>query len=1112
MKRTNFLVDEPSVVDEIGSHRSIAKQLGEIITAEAIGHSVAILGDWGSGKSTILNLMVDELSPSKGDDAPKTSGGVDLQLFMYDAWAHQGDPLRRSFLDDLMAALKLGESARTRLRRRIWNTDEETRTTSETVLRPHAKVLALLLALLPLSWAFLEVPAGNSSLASLFCYPRNWVAVGLMLPFLLYASFCWWVAKYGKPGLQDRVLGARDDGAEEDAPVQRPSLTSLIFQRVTGHVERKHTRSPADSVSEFRRVFKDALAAARSERPNLKLVIVVDNIDRLSGDHAREFWATMQTFFGDSGGLRERLERTGDLPIDPGYWLVTPFAPSVVAQAFGLPAQDVQAFIDKTFWLSLIVPPPITGSWRSFFIAQLRRAFPEHSSYELADVRELVDLSLSDGTSTPSPRALKLLVNSAVGIYRIHNGQIGLAPIAAYLLNKSKISGASIPEDMLSPAQMRICGPHWRTLLAAIHFGVSERDAAQLLLKDPIRKYVLEGSSDGLMALTIQPGFADALSRFIHLELFDAVERPLARIISAARAMGRVPSADFPDVDPLWHVLQDRLLSLSEWKEIESPVAEGLASLIDHADEKVVPELVSSIVSGLASIDVESLPGDESPSYSPRVSDWFTAAAVYIAPRIEGDRLIELPKSAWFTLNVLIGVAAEPLAVRSRILSSVPDAGLTDALTTKIAAGHLYGDMKPFHSLALERKSKIDWLAVLRAINARLQQSIDTTFEFDALFRLATSVLWSAGSPTLEMKALGLEKAIYPILSAKSPAQENAPILSTLLALDRPQKDDADFSTLMSSAGEELAGLLADLAVQHGTRTRTLRRFLADGAMPGLLLEVERVLIRRQERFTLSPEDFVTLLPAMRVGRDNLSIEEILTNTIEAGKLSHALIERGFDPGLSLLYASVMRANVSSPEFEAWLAKEIGALSAENWLSWLDGSSGEGAELLDAAAVLRERDRSFELKTSAADAAEKFLKAATVGASSSPDPQLLALLMTLLPRRKAGLSKRFFGWLQDQDQSTVLRGILLAAPTFPLPKGLSAERVLRSIAIPIIDGGSAEQHYWLLQSFEAGTFDPSKLSPESFEDLVSHVDSAQSKLPSASEVLATIGTRLANSV
>src|SRR5690606_11146468 len=60
---------------------------------------------------------------------------------------------------------------------------------------------------------------------------------------------------------------------------------------------------------------------------DLRIVIVIDNIDRIPAEEAREFWSTMQTFFSDGGGLRQ--------PRNMKYWLIAPFSVEALSFIFG---------------------------------------------------------------------------------------------------------------------------------------------------------------------------------------------------------------------------------------------------------------------------------------------------------------------------------------------------------------------------------------------------------------------------------------------------------------------------------------------------------------------------------------------------------------------------------------------------------------------------------------------------------------------------------------------------------------------------------------------------------------------------------------------------------
>ena len=96
---TRLLDDLPADSDEFGGHQKIAKALAQLVATEGGGRAVALTGPWGSGKSTIIELTRAELT--------KISAGNpdEYHVFVFDAWAHSGDPLRRAFLEGLIGEL-----------------------------------------------------------------------------------------------------------------------------------------------------------------------------------------------------------------------------------------------------------------------------------------------------------------------------------------------------------------------------------------------------------------------------------------------------------------------------------------------------------------------------------------------------------------------------------------------------------------------------------------------------------------------------------------------------------------------------------------------------------------------------------------------------------------------------------------------------------------------------------------------------------------------------------------------------------------------------------------------------------------------------------------------
>lgn len=618
----------PSGHDQLGGgYAAVADVLADYIETETRGGSIGLEGEWGTGKSNILFFLKKELEQ-------RCKKKVAFHTF--NAWEHEGDDLRRSFLEELNTNLNNGDTA---VANAIWEDREHVAEHTTRSIRPLAILLAILIALIPVYSAALGYldPKYVDSVKQISLLREGLEAVGVaqvgtvvrwlfgltlvpLVLILLCASYACIQGLFGIPWPK----GAFEQGAPKWKRMGQAliHMFSIVDTSATGTTKTDISRSPASSFDTFRRHLRSILQSARAKKT--KIVIAVDNIDRLAPASAQKFWASLAPFFEKAA-----VEEAGHLP--DGLFLVMPYAKSQLELIYGqsndlrvvregpeggyLKAPELREFadradgyIEKSFDIVLEVPKPIFGDWNKYLEERLCQSFPELVK-AIDDRERICHLYNYSGAWSTSPRQMNTFVNQLVLLRaqrnRIDDTPIHLTTLAAYILEKLGQLPVVGIHRLDSVKEASIVDQDYPTLFAAIYYGVPRESAAQAVLQQPIRDALYSsGNSERstLVDLIEVPSFGKIFEQEV------AGLAPLQRagadmIIHIAWHLEHGLSEAV--ADRVWGHLARSLVAAEKWPEYITILAKYVRLIAMHLNHESCRNFQAGVANKLSSLSNE---------------------------------------------------------------------------------------------------------------------------------------------------------------------------------------------------------------------------------------------------------------------------------------------------------------------------------------------------------------------------------------------------------------------------------------------------------------------------------------------------------------------------
>jgi hypothetical protein len=355
------LIDDRAISEsdaDLLDHNAIADELTSLVRSVPTASNLALYGAWGSGKTSLGNLLGARLKPLW----PK------IKFARFDALKYAEHSLRRHFLSQLAKQLKVGD----RKYQEGLYTEEET-----TTIRLPKQEIRLILSVAVGAWALIQILSiAVGFLAALVANADPKATIGNALTVTLVPAI----------------------------PVA--SVLGLLGPLFGQAFQVKRSASHPSSEEQFENLFRDLVKESHAER----LVVLIDELDRCSPSQVVVVLETLRTFLDVSPCVfvvtadQQALEHA----LNESLRQSTPADPQNPYYSTG------GAYLDKIFQYQL--PLPVLRPRRLSAFA-LRLVQNRGGVWEEVDREQVVSILVP--THVASPRRVKTLLNAFVLAYHL---------------------------------------------------------------------------------------------------------------------------------------------------------------------------------------------------------------------------------------------------------------------------------------------------------------------------------------------------------------------------------------------------------------------------------------------------------------------------------------------------------------------------------------------------------------------------------------------------------------------------------------------------------------------------------------------------------------------
>lgn len=996
--RIKLLSDVPAEADEFGPHQRLAEAIAHLVTSEHGGKCIGLEGEWGSGKSTVIRLVRNELDPDEPNhDTPNVvQPAANTLVMVFDAWAHQGDPLRRTFLEKLIDRV-VGKWMPGR--REHWDSEKlalgkqktVAKTRTEPALNSWSKAFIIAVFLVPLGLALLSSALKENVVAWWLASCIDWK---ISLEYFFGSLFT-----AGPLVILLWSLIARCFGRSPDMS----SLWAVFASKIVTDVYNETIQTPEPTSIEFEKTFSELMAEALCSSPvgesgdepvsdseERRVLLVLDNLDRVQPEDALTVWSTMQTFLQASEHERP--------PWFERIWVLVPYDPVGIQRLWdGEPdgSEDIDAdaededasgdepavskmqssgitssFLDKSLQVRFEVPPPMISGWRGYLLDRLRESLKGCSESDLHTAVNIYSM-LREDTARPTPRQLKLFVNQMGVVLRQWGNQFPLAQVAYYVMLRHcgrcmravdlvvKLQAGEIPEERIH----RWLGEAPQENLAAMVFNVEPKQAMELLLRDKLMDALEAGDGSDLAQLASNHrGFWDVMASIGICDWINADPYKLANAAQCLYDSKLIKEPLSSEMNLAVKELTDAAKTLKSLTPLEEGTAKGAACVINLAPDAKVAESLLSLLP-------KSVPGNQQIAAldNPEVATTWVEALLELLRTMASLDL----SSAWSQGVVVPNLSKSFISVCTALAALDPDGEFWPLLRTDSSVEEVAATMAqpPEGSTTPDIAANLATVRVMKACSMQPPWETIAKTAVDAIVSAqstasseiedALDILWemrgvsSAGDTALKQLA-NQGYALHHLHSAGHDAdaeiRASLALVHVLYSDDRTARPSTppgaaagfdELNTLIKQPDDSFVDAISSRIIRTSHLQTLFGVAHSDSAVLPLAARCVDVIARSDSEMTHVSPGFVSSEWNLLHSAMNRSEQDALLKLLaDRPGFLEGIMESAFDTELASLYTMIVRILKKGSSFDDWCLKGLQSLDENQWYAQIDKERG----------------------------------------------------------------------------------------------------------------------------------------------------------------------------